>query len=310
MGRHHVRVYAALDAVELVGVCDINRTRAEAVAAEYHTTPYYDYRQLLDRVDAVTVAVPTDNHALIGSDFLRHGVSVLIEKPISRTLEEADELIAAAAASGATLQIGHLERFNPAVRALNGIITQPRFFEAHRLGVFSPRSLDIDAVMDLMIHDLDVILSLLRGEVVSINAVGIPVLSARVDIANARIEFANGCVANITASRISQEKVRKLRFFQPHDYVSLDYTKQEVEVFSLRSAPTPAARPEISPRLLPVQKCEPLKAQLESFLRCVREKSRPRVDGQQGRRTLALALQVVQKIQEHAGRAGIDLLTT
>jgi predicted dehydrogenase len=310
MGRHHARVYAALEAVQLVGVCDINRARAEAVAAEYHTTPYDDYRQLLDRVAAVTVAVPTEKHVAIGGDLLRNGVSVLMEKPISRTLDEADELIVAAARSNAVLQIGHLERFNPAVRAVERIVTKPRFFEAHRLGVFSPRSLDIDVVMDLMIHDLDVILSLLNTEVVTISAVGVPILSPRVDIANARIEFADGCVANVTASRISRDKVRKLRFFQPHDYVSLDYANQDVEVFSLISPPGAVGQPEISHRWLPVQKYEPLRAQIESFLRCVREKAKPLIDGQQGRRALALALEVMQKIQEHARRANIELSTT
>jgi predicted dehydrogenase len=305
IGRHHARVYAGLTGVHLVGVCDINRARAEAVAAEYGTSPSADYRELLDLVDAVTVAVPTESHCTIGGDFLRNGVSVLMEKPISRTLEEADDLIAAANSSGAILQVGHLERFNPAVRALAGVVTQPRFFEAHRLGVFSPRSLDVDVVMDLMIHDLDVILSLLGAEVVSISAIGVPALSPQIDIANARIEFADGCVANITASRISQEKVRKLRFFQPNEYVSLDYTKQEVEVFSLTPSGGRAAWPEIARRLLPVEKCEPLQAQIESFLGCVREKTPPSVDGQQGRRALALALQVVEKIREHARRAGL-----
>jgi predicted dehydrogenase len=198
----------------------------------------------------VTIAVPTEHHGVIGCEFLRRGVSVLMEKPISRTLEEADALIAAAGQTNAVLQIGHLERFNPAVRAVADIVTRPRFFETHRLGVFSPRSLDIDVVMDLMIHDLDVILSLVNEEVASISAVGVPILSPRVDIANARIEFVDGCVANITASRISREKVRKLRFFQPRDYVSLDYTNQEVEVFSLTSS----LPPEISHRLLPVQR--------------------------------------------------------
>lgn len=309
MGRHHARVYAALDAVELVGVCDIDRARAEAVAAEYRTAPYHDYRQVLDRVDAVSVAVPTESHVAIGDDFLRNGVSVLMEKPLSRTLDEADELIAVTEHSGAVLQVGHLERFNPAVQALAGVVTRPRFFEAHRLGVFSPRSLDVDAVMDLMIHDLDVILSLLDTQVISISAVGVPILSPRVDIANARLEFADGCVANVTASRISRERVRKLRFFQPHDYVSLDYTNQEVEVFSLIPQPTPVTPPEIAHRLLPVEKCEPLKAQIESFLRCVREARKPLVDGRQGRRALALALQVRQKIQEHAQRTGMELST-
>lgn len=307
MGWHHARVYAALDEVRLVGVCDIDRARADAVAAEYHTAAYYDHRQLLDRVDAVSVAVPTESHARIGYEFLQRGISVLMEKPISRTLDEADALIAVAEQSGAILQVGHLERFNPAVQAVQGIITQPRFFEAHRLGVFSPRSLDIDAVMDLMIHDLDVILSLLDTEAVHISAVGIPVLSSRVDIANARIEFADGCVANLTASRISQERVRKLRFFQPHDYVSLDYTRQEVEIFSLVPSASSTTRPEISRRLLPVEKREPLRAQIESFLRCVRERIPPRVDGRQGRRALALALRVMEKIREHAERVGMEL---
>lgn len=304
MGRHHARVYAGLDAVQLVGVCDTDRARAEAVAAEFHTTPYEDYRALFDQVDAVTVAVPTEHHSRIGCEFLRRGIAVLMEKPISRTLEEADALIAAADRAKAVLQVGHLERFNPAVQALDGIVTRPRFFETHRLGVFSPRSLDIDVVMDLMIHDLDVILSLVKSAVTSISAVGVPILSPRVDIANARIEFADGCVANITASRISRDKVRKLRFFQPHDYVSLDYTAQEVEVFSLTSS----APPQISHRLLPVQPCEPLKAQLASFLRCVRESSPPLIDGRQGRRALELALRVNQKITEHAQRAGVPLL--
>jgi predicted dehydrogenase len=307
MGRHHARVYAGLDATELVGVCDIDRARAEAVAAEYGTVAYSDYRSLLDRVDAVTVAVPTEMHTTIGLDFLRNGVSVMMEKPISRTLDEADELIGAASRSNAVLQIGHLERFNPAVRAIQEVITRPRFFEAHRLGVFSPRSLDVDVVMDLMIHDLDVILSLVSAEVDSLSAVGVPILSPQVDIANARIEFADGCVANITASRISREKVRKLRFFQPHDYVSLDYTKQEVEVFSLLSPPASAALPEISHRLLPIRKDEPLKGQTESFLRCARERAKPLVGGQEGRRSLGLALQVIERIQEHARRATVEI---
>ncbi|MDW8239044.1 MAG: Gfo/Idh/MocA family oxidoreductase [Acidobacteriota bacterium] len=306
MGRHHARVYAGLESVRLVGVCDIERARAEAVAAEFHTTPYEDYRALFDQVDAVTVAVPTEHHSRIGCEFLRRGVAVLMEKPISRTLEEADALIAAAEQANVVLQVGHLERFNPAVQALGEIVTQPRFFETHRLGVFSPRSLDIDVVMDLMIHDLDVILSLVKSEVTGISAVGVPILSPRVDIANARLEFADGCVANITASRISREKVRKLRFFQPHDYVSLDYTNQEVEIFSLTSS----SPPQISHRLLPVQPCEPLKAQLESFLRCVRESAPPLVDGRQGRRTLELAMRVNQKITEHAQRAGVSLMVS
>ncbi len=227
---------------------------------------------ILGKVDAVSVAVPTELHARIGQDLLDHGVNVLVEKPITRTLEEADSLVAAQARTGRILRVGHVERFNPAVQAVLPFRTTPRFFESHRLGIFSPRSLDIDVVLDLMVHDLDLVLRLTRSPVVDIKAVGIPILTPRIDIANARLEFEDGCVANMTASRVSKDKVRKLRFFQPSDYISIDFFKQEVEMYSLVQK-TP--RPEILERVLPVTKEEPLKLELLSFLRAVRGESTP-----------------------------------
>lgn len=304
IGKEHARIYASLPQVRLVGVADIDRGRGEAVATRYGVAYYADYRALLDQVEAVSVAVPTESHCEITCDFLRHGVSVLVEKPLARTLEEADAMIQQAERTGAILQVGHLERFNPSVRALTQMVTEPKFFEVHRLGIFTERSLDIDVVLDLMIHDLDIVLSLVRAPVVEVKAVGVPILTPSVDIANARLEFADGCVANLTASRISREKVRKLRLFQPNDYISLDYSENHLDVVSLQ--PTgPGAKPLIRSRRLEVEKYEPLRAQIESFLECVREKKKPLVSGEDGRRALALALTVVRRIEEHRRRAGI-----
>lgn len=304
IGKEHARIYASLPQVRLVGVADIDRARGEAIAAQYGVACYTDYRALLDQVEAVSVAVPTESHCDITCDFLRHGVSVLVEKPLARTLDEADAMIHQAERTGAILQVGHLERFNPSVRALAQMVTEPKFFEVHRLGVFTERSLDIDVVLDLMIHDLDIVLSLVRAPVVDVKAVGVPILTPSVDIANARLEFADGCVANLTASRISREKVRKLRLFQPNDYISLDYSESHLDVVSLQ--PTgPGSKPLIHSRRLEVEKYEPLRAQIESFLDCVREKKKPLVSGEDGRRALALALTVVQRIEGHRRRAGI-----
>jgi predicted dehydrogenase len=226
----------------------------------------------------------------------------LVEKPIARTLEEADLTIDTARRKGSVLQIGHLERFNPAVMAAARILTQPRFFEAHRLSVFTPRSLDIDVVMDLMIHDIDVVLSFAASEVSEVRASGVPILTPRIDIANARIEFTNGCVANLTASRVSAERVRKLRFFQPHQYVSIDYAVQEAAAVSV--IPKPGSRPEFESRLLAVERAEPLRLEIESFLSAVKG-SPVKVTGEEGRRALALAVDVTDKIREHAARAGV-----
>ncbi len=232
-GRNHARILSSLPGVELVAVVDTNAARAGEIAAANGTRALTDCRELLGQVDAVTIAVPTDRHLDIALPFLTAGVAALVEKPIARSLAEADELIAAAARAGVALGVGHTERFNPAVEAARPLLTDPRFIEVHRLGTFPERSLDIDVVFDLMIHDLDVVLSLVKSEVEAIEAVGVPVLTGRVDIANARLRFANGCIANVTASRISRERVRKIRFFQPFAYLSIDYAAQKVELWRL-----------------------------------------------------------------------------
>lgn len=304
LGRHHARIYAQMDGVELAGVCDINQERGCAIAAEYSTEFYSDYRELIGRIDAASLAVPTVDHFRIAKDLLAHNIAVLVEKPITFSLEEADELISLAASKEACLQVGHLERFNPAVVAVRKILKSPRFFEGHRLSAFSARSLDIDVVMDLMIHDLDIVLSMVQAPVVSVHAVGIPVITPRFDIANARIEFADGCIANLTASRISNEKVRKLRLFQPHDYISIDYVKQEAALASLQMA---GIKPEISAGTLPVENAEPLRLELEAFLDSVRHHKPALVTGEDGKRALELALQVSDKIAEHARKIGLQV---
>ncbi len=304
IGKEHARIYASLPHARLVGVADRDRSRGEAVAARYGVPYFADYHHLFDQVEAVSVAVPTESHCAITCEFLEQGVSVLVEKPLARTLDEADEMIRRAAATGATLQVGHLERFNPLVRRLAQMVTEPKFFEVHRLGVFTERSLDIDVVLDLMIHDLDIVLSLVGAPVTDVKAVGVPILTSSVDIANARLEFATGCVANLTASRISREKIRKLRLFQPHDYISLDYSERHLDVVTLLPR-GPGSRPTICSHRVEVERDEPLRAQLESFLECVREKKKPLVGGEDARRALAVALMVADRIREHGKRAGI-----
>jgi predicted dehydrogenase len=307
LGREHARVHAALEGAQLVAVCDTDERAGREVAARYGVRFVRDFRELLGEVDAVSVATPTVSHCEVASEFLRRGVGVLVEKPIARTLAEADAMIAAAKESGAVLQVGHIERFNPAFASLQKQITRPLFFEAHRMGVFTPRSLDIDVVMDLMVHELDIISALVPGEVVKIEAVGIPILTPKIDLANARLEFAGGCVANITASRVAGERLRKLRVFQPHEYYSLDYAEQQVAVCKLVPPAVGAALPAIVADHLPVSRREPLLAEIESFVDAVRRQTAPAVGGEDGRRALALALEVLAAIKAHARRAGIDL---
>jgi predicted dehydrogenase len=283
-------------------VCDVDETRGRDVSQRYGAEYLADYHELIGKVDAVSIAAPTESHCEIACELLAAGIAVLVEKPIARTLEEADEIIEASSRSGATLQVGHLERFNPAVIAASAILTQPRFFEAHRLSVFTPRSLDIDVVMDLMIHDLDVVMGFVNSEAAEVRASGVPILTPRIDIANARIEFANGSVANLTASRVSSERVRKLRFFQPGQYVSIDYAAQETVVVGIR--PRSEGRPEFDNRLLEVERAEPLRLEIESFLAAVGG-APVKVTGQEGRRALSLAFDVTKEIREHAARAGV-----
>lgn len=304
LGRQHVRVLSQLADVELVGVVDKNLETARAVAAEFSTRAYDSHRALSDQVSAVTLATPTREHASIGVDLLASGVDVLVEKPIASSLAEADALIEAASRRRRILQVGHLERFNPAVLEARKLLTTPLFFEVHRLGVFTARSLDIDVVSDLMIHDLDLVLDFVASPVERVSAVGLPILTDKVDIANARIEFANGCVANVTASRVSTEKVRKLRFFQKNQYVSLDFSRQDVVVLSVENRPA-GEPPLILPRRIETARTEPLKAELESFLESVRTRRPPAVSAESSRAALALAHRVAMEIEEHANRLSL-----
>jgi predicted dehydrogenase len=301
LGRHHARVYASLPEAELVGVVDTFPGRAEEVAGPLGTRVYGDYTDLLGKVDAVSIATPTVLHAEIGERFLKEGVHVLVEKPISHTLEDADRLIRASESNGRVLQVGHLERFNPAVKQLREIVRRPRFFEAHRMGLFSPRSLDIDVILDLMIHDLDIICLLVPSPVAQVSAVGIAILTNRIDIANARLHFEDGCVANVTASRVSMEKIRKLRLFQKREYISLDYTRQDIAIFSLNHKPG-GGIPEIVNRKLTPENKEPLLLELQSFLAAAQGRGLVECSGQDGRKALALALQVLAQAEKAQAR--------
>jgi predicted dehydrogenase len=294
LGRHHARILSTLPGVQLVGVVDTNRPRAEEIAAANRTRPFFDHADVIGQVDAVTIAVPTELHEAIGTRFLAAGVPVLVEKPLARSLAEADAIIGAAEARGLTLAVGHTERFNPAVAAARPLLTSPRFIEVHRLGTFPERSLDIDVVFDLMIHDLDVVLSLVASEVESLEAVGVPVLTGRVDIANARLRFANGCIANLTASRISRDRVRKIRFFQPAAYLSIDYAAQKVEMWRLVKGN--GAMPTIEGGDVAVAEEEPLKRELADFVDAIVSRRAPLVTGADGRRALALATAITERM--------------
>jgi predicted dehydrogenase len=298
LGRHHARILATLPGVVLVAAVDLIPERARAAAEPAGADALGESLDLIGRVDAVTIAVPTSDHLAVARPFLSRGVHVLVEKPMAASTAEADEMIALAEASGALLAVGHSERFNPAMRAASPILRTPRFIEVHRLSGFPERSLDIDVVFDVMIHDLDVILSVDRTDVVAVEAIGVPVLTPRIDIANARVRFASGCIANLTASRISRDKVRKVRFFQPDMYASIDYAAQDLEVWRLR--PRPGERPAIEGGPVPVTKDEPLRAELADFAAAIQEHRPPLVPGQDGRRALALASRVAEAIAASA----------
>ena len=294
LGRHHARILSTLPGVELTAVVDINRRRADEIAASHGTRAFYDAREVQGAVDAVTIAVPTALHSQIALPLLAAGVPVLVEKPMAASLEQADAMIGAARQAGVVLAVGQTERFNPAVDAARRMLTDPRFIEVHRLGTFPERSLDIDVVFDLMIHDLDVVLSLVRSDVESIDAVGVPVLTGRVDIANARLKFANGCIANLTASRISRDRVRKIRFFQPFAYLSVDYAAQKLEVWRL--VKNDGAMPSIQGGDVAVVNEEPLVRELADFVDAVVSRRAPAVPGEEGRRALQLAQQITDRM--------------
>jgi predicted dehydrogenase len=296
LGQFHAEKYAKMEGVELVGVVDVIPSRAKEIAKRTHTQPFFHHSELFKRADAVSIAVPTAFHHAIAKDFFLHGIDVLLEKPISRTLEEADELIGLAESKGLILQVGHLERFNGALRALEGLVQNPLLIESHRLGPFSGRGTDVNVVLDLMIHDIDIILSLVNSKLKELQAVGIPVITHHIDIANARVEFENGCTANLTASRVSKGKTRRTRIFQPDGTLSIDYLSQKVS-FSKRAARTRKEEiPEIETEEILTKKVDLLEAEIHSFLQSVRDRKNIRVSGGDGKRALELALQIIQKI--------------
>ncbi|MFY9646002.1 MAG: Gfo/Idh/MocA family oxidoreductase [Terriglobales bacterium] len=313
-GRNHARVYSQLQqagSVRLVGVVDRDTARADAVAREFGCKAFGSVEQMLtthSEVQAASVAVPTILHLDVARALMESGVDVLIEKPLAATLAEADELASVASTHQRVAQVGHLERFNPAVRATLPLIHRPMFFEVHRLSEFSPRALDVNVVLDLMIHDLDVVLTFVNSPVKEIRAVGLPILSGKVDIANVRVEFESGCVANFTASRVSTERVRKLRFFQAGQYISIDYGRQDVLVFSVGNAPAlaePSFNSQIAMSKPAITAEEPLLAEIKAFLQAVRERSRPMVSLEDGRKALALGLAILTEIERHAGKIGL-----
>jgi len=302
-GRNHARVYRELPGAELVGVYDKDAARAAAIANEFGTHALGNIEALRGRVDAVSVAVPTVAHAEVGCQLLEMGLDVLVEKPMAGNLAEAQALLDAARSHDRILQVGHVERFNPAVVAVEPILNRPLFFEVHRLGVFTPRSLDVDVIYDLMIHDLDILLAMVKESVTEVKAVGIPVLTDKVDIAHARLEFAGGAVANVTASRVSTERVRKMRFFQQHEYISLDYGRRDALRVGVKK---PGSQPEFAFEKLPAPAVEPLHAELEAFLEAVRTRQEPRTNGAAGYAALELAARVMASIHEHAERVHIQ----
>jgi len=328
-GRNHLRVYRELQEagheVELVAVIDRDAAVAAEAAAKFGVPAFESVAACLSsvgRLDAASVCVPTVHHATAAEPLLAAGVDLLVEKPLAANLADADRILELARTHGRIVQAGHLERFNPAVTAARRHLHRPMFFEAHRLSVFTPRSLDVDVVLDLMIHDLDIVLSLVASPVREVRAVGLPVLSNKVDIANVRLEFENGCVANFTASRVSTERVRKLRFFQPHQYLSLDFARQDLLLIDVAAAAGmdpaqlaalaamaqsagqhPSAGLSLSK--VAVEQGEPLRLEIEAFLAAVRERSVPVVSGEDGRAALALALEINRAIADHAERTGL-----
>ena len=320
-GRNHLRVYRSLQQsgfpVVLAGIVESDNTRSAALHQEWRVPVYNSVEACLTglrssniTVDAASVCVPTVSHFSVASALLSNGVDALIEKPIAASLGEASELIELAARNSRVLQVGHLERFNPAVAAVAPLLNGPMFFEAHRLSIFSPRSLDVDVVLDLMIHDLDIVLTLTQSPVRHVHAVGLPILSPKVDIANVRVEFDSGCVANFTASRVSTERVRKLRFFQPHQYISIDYARQDLLAIKVdseaSSLPLTAAMAGLQIEKPLVTQGEPLQLEVEAFLQSVQTRRRPVVSGEDGMAALKLALHINAEIAEHAARAGLD----
>lgn len=314
LGRQHARLHATLAAEGLsqfVSVCDLNAGTAKTIAEERDVSWTIDWHELIGKVEAVSLAVPTESHCEIARGLLEHGIHVLVEKPIASTLAEADQMIAAAEKGSALLQVGHLERFNPALVALRPHVRNPVYFEIHRVGEFTARSLDIDVVLDLMIHDLDIVQWLVgeEVEVTDLHAVGIPILTNKVDAANARLEFSSGAVANITASRVGTEKIRKMRFFQPHDYVAVDYTTKRASISGLAPPTAEGLWPGVHVRNLDVIDVEPLRTEITEFFEAARDGLPSPVSGLEGRNALSLALRVLERIHEHGSQSNLAALS-
>lgn len=290
LGSRHALVYSKLPDIELVGVCDTHLDRAQAAAEQCKTRPFTDYRELLDKVDAASIVVPSEHHHAVSREFLRHGVHLLIEKPITTTVEEADDLLKIAVEKNALIQVGHIERYNSAIRAIKSVIKNPRFIEAHRLGPYDPRVAATGVTLDLMIHDIDIVLDLVGSAIKSIDSVGACILSKTEDIANARIRFENNCVADLTASRVTPDKVRKIRIFQDDAYISLDYVNQEAQIYTKDDN-------GIHHKKIDITKSDSLKEELSDFVNCVRSSGRPLVSGLEGREALSLALRISDQIR-------------
>jgi len=298
LGRFHAEKYAASDKAELIAVVDTEAERAREIAGQVGTEPLCDYRELFDKVRCVSIAVPTRSHHEVAREFLARGIDTLVEKPLAMDFAQGQDLVATAARSGAILQVGHLERFNPAIRHLEGVIHDPKFVECHRLAPFIERGTDVDVVLDLMIHDIDVIASLVRAPVQRIEAVGVPVLTEKPDIANARITFANGCIANVTASRVSLKRERKVRFFQPDAYISIDYDQRRAQIFH---KPAPGATwLDIRAESIEIKESDALADEIDSFLDCVRERKAPLVSGAEGLLALEIASTISAQLHSSA----------
>jgi len=302
LGKFHAEKYARMPDVELVGVADTDKQQANAIADQFNAVAHYDYEELIGKVDAVSIAVPTEHHHTVSKTFLLNDVDVLIEKPITRTIEQADELLQIAEKHGCIIQVGHLERFNPAVVALDGVINRPRFIESHRLSIFKERGLDVSVVLDLMIHDIDIILNFVKSKIRHISAAGIPVITQNIDIANARLEFENGCIANVTASRISMKNERKIRLFQKESYISVDFANNDITIIRQTGEKGQGPLPGMTMDQRSFSKADALDDELKSFVQAVANRRSPEVTGQMGRDALNIALSIMDQIQKTSER--------
>ncbi len=302
LGQFHAEKYSRMDDVQLAGIMDTDRQRADEISKIYNTQSFNDYEEFIGKVDAVSIVVPTQHHYQVSKRFLENDIDVMIEKPMTTTIEEADDLIDIAESRGLIIQVGHLERFNPAVVALKNYIMKPMFIESHRLSIFKPRGTDVDVVLDLMIHDIDLIMNFVEAELKSINAAGIPVVTDHGDIANARLEFSNGCVANVTASRISMKNERKIRLFQKDSYISVDFSSREITIVRQNGKATSGAIPGMDINRLCFTKGDALEAELISFVHSVKHRIAPEVTGKMGRDALKVALSIIDQIRQTRNR--------